>query len=294
MDTVTEYTMMAAMATLGGIGILHRFMSIEDTGRNIRKFRSNFPEDPLAVSIGVNGDTDARIALFKELGIDITCIDIAHGDNDRVIDLIGSLKDVGRWDVIAGNIATPEAAERLCIAGVDAIKVGIGPGSMCTTRLMTGFGVPQLSAIIECAQIADQYNVPIIADGGIRTSGDIVKSLAAGADSVMVGSLLAGTQETPGEVRTIGGNKFKEYRGMASKDAMVSWRGEVPDGIAAEGESTLRSFIGPVSTVVQELLGGIRSGLSYNGSLNIVCLQTSAVFRFVSPNTIIENKPHGK
>ena len=190
-------------------------------------------------------------------------------------------------EIIAGNVATPEGVYDLAQAGAGAIKVGIGPGSMCTTRVITGCGVPQLTAIALCYEAAS--GVPIIADGGIRTSGDIVKAFAAGASTVMLGSMLAGTLETPGEIK----QGKKQYRGMASKAAQVSWRGGVPQGMAAEGESTYVSLKGHVKDVIFELTGGIRSGMSYISASSVGEIVSRARFIEMTAAGTRESRAHG-
>jgi IMP dehydrogenase len=235
MDTITESPMAIAMNNLGGIGILHRFMSLEQQLNEVRMAREAGCTR-LAASIGVNDDGRTRAESLVKAGVNILTIDIAHGHCDAMIDILKWLRDRfgNSVDLIAGNVATPDATRDLIEAGADAIKVGIGPGSMCTTRVITGCGVPQLSAVAWCVDAARAYNIPVIADGGLKSSGDIVKALAAGAETVMLGSLLAGTLETPGSIHF--GKKY--YRGMASRSAQVSWRGTLPEGMAPEGEST--------------------------------------------------------
>ena len=308
MDTITESAMMIAMHNHGALGILHRFMDIDKTEREIRRYYTTEKigeKEPsiLAVSLGLNSGLEDRLQLFEQMQVDIVCIDVAHGHCQRVIDLIEKIKNKYNFDVMAGNVAVPSAVKDLCKAGADAIKVGIGPGSMCTTRVVTGCGVPQLTAIIECAEAAEEFDVPIIADGGFRTSGDIVKALAAGASCIMSGSFFAGTQETPGAVLTKDpegmhinspfGYKYKVYRGMASEDAMVGWKGKDYQ-VTPEGESTLVPYKGPVSKILERLEGGIRSGMAYNNAFTIAELQQNAIFRHVSPNSLTENRPHWK
>ncbi len=306
MDTITESQMVIAMHKSGGRGILHRFMNNDKMIQECMHIKQN-GVDKITISIGVANNWKENLYIIMQHFpdfIDSVCIDIAHGDCDRVLDAIKYIKQNFVVKIIAGNVATSEATKRLCDAGADAVKCGIGPGSMCSTRIVTGCGVPQLTAIFECVKSADEYGVPVIADGGIRNSADIVKSLAAGADSVMVGNLLSGTDETPGDVITInhtgylygkpiGGQLAKEYRGMASKDAMVDWKGQVPEGIAPEGERTIVLMKGPVADVINNLLGGIRSGMTYNNSRTISELQINAKFRRISQSTRDENIPHG-
>ncbi len=289
MDTVTEAEMAIAMSNEGAIGILHRFMSVADQIQQIEKVKAA-GVTKIAASIGVNQDFKDRAKALVSSGVNILTIDIAHGHSVSMLETLMWLKkaypDV---EVIAGNVATPQAVRDLCEAGADAIKVGIGPGSMCTTRVITGCGVPQMTAVSLCAEVAAEMGVPVIADGGVKTSGDIVKAFACGADTVMLGSILAGTLETPGPIR----HGKKQYRGMASKAAQVSWRGEVPEGMAPEGESTYVAIKGHVSDVVHELAGGLRSGMSYINALKISEIRENACFMEMSPMGLYESKAHG-
>jgi IMP dehydrogenase len=289
MDTVTEADMAIAMGQQGGIGILHRFMSIADQIQQVEKIEAS-GLTKIAASIGVNQDFKDRAKALVSSGVNILTIDIAHGHSVSMLETLMWLKDTyPNVDVIAGNVATPHAVRDLCEAGADAIKVGIGPGSMCTTRVITGCGVPQMTAVSLCAEVATEMGVPVIADGGIKTSGDVVKALACGADTVMLGSILSGTLETPGPIR----HGKKEYRGMASKAAQVSWRGEVPEGMAPEGESTYVAIKGHVSDVIHELSGGLRSGMSYINALKISEIRENASFMEMSPMGLYESKAHG-
>lgn len=289
MDTVTETEMALAMHRLGGLGILHRFAppptqvgfveTLKDAGVPV-----------IAASIGVNEEDRERARQLLRAGVAILTIDIAHGHSAAMLDTMKALKDLSPdVELIVGNVATPEAAEELIEHGAGAIKVGIGPGSMCTTRIITGCGVPQLTAIAQCAEVGHRHQVPIIADGGLRTSGDIVKALAAGASSVMLGSMLSGTLETPGEIK----NGKKQYRGMASKAAQVSWRGGVPEGMAPEGESHQVSIKGHVRDVILEITGGIRSGMSYLNATSLPEIARHARFMEMSPSGIAESRAHG-
>lgn len=289
MDTVTEAEMMIAMHELGGLGILHRFMSIEDQLLHVEKAKKH-GVSIISASIGVGDDFKKRAEVLIKAGVRIITIDIAHGHSVAMMETMKWIKDTfSDVEIIAGNVATPEAVEDLIEAGADAIKVGIGPGSMCTTRVITGCGVPQLTAVSICAEVARKYNVPVIADGGIKSSGDIVKAFAAGASSVMLGSMLSGTIETPGEIK--GGRK--QYRGMASKAAQVSWRGGVPEGMAPEGESTFVSVKGHVKDVILELSGGIRSGMSYVNATTIAEISEKARFIEMSQAGYFESHAHG-
>ncbi len=289
MDTITESDMAIAMHQSGAIGILHRFMSIEQQVQQVRALKENGLTN-ISASIGVNQDYQERTQALVQAGVNILTIDIAHGHSIQMLEAMKWLKDAyPDVDLIVGNVATPQGVEDLCEAGAAAIKVGIGPGSMCTTRIITGCGVPQLTAIALCAEVAREKGVPVIADGGIKTSGDIVKALAAGAQTVMLGSILSGVIETPGEIR--GGKK--QYRGMASKAAQVSWRGGVPEGMAAEGESTMVPLKGHLSHVIHELSGGLRSGMSYLNATSIEEISSNALFMEMTAAGALESRAHG-
>jgi IMP dehydrogenase len=290
MDTVTETEMAGAMRKAGGLGIIHRFMSPIQAARQCQ-WSSAYGKDYTTASLGVrDSDTKARLHMVVEAGARIICIDVAHGHHKSVIDLIKKIKDSSLTaelgiEVIAGNVATSEGAQALEEAGADAIKVGIGPGSMCTTRLVTGCGYPQLSAI---SDIRGAVNVPIIADGGIRHSGDIVKALAAGADTVMIGRLFAATNEAPGEVLP-GGQKL--YRGMASRSATESRGDKIVQHI--EGEERKVWAQGPVQDIIDRLMEGVRSGMSYCGASTLEELRENARFIRVTQAVQVENTPHG-
>ncbi len=289
MDTITEVDMAVAMHNLGGFGIIHRFMTIEEQATQVQQLKK-LGHPHVGTSIGVNNEYQARANAVIEAGADVITVDIAHGHSVAMMETMEWLKTTHpHIEIIAGNTATPEGTTDLINAGASAIKVGIGPGSMCTTRVITGCGVPQLSAIALCAEAAKKHNIPVIADGGIKTSGDIVKALAAGADSVMLGSILSGTMETPGEIR----NGKKQYRGMASKSAQISWRGEMAEGMAPEGESTYVSIKGHVKDVVNELSGGLRSGMSYINAENLEEMPTNARFIEMTPMGHFESVAHG-
>tara|TARA_B100000749_G_scaffold280707_1_gene278089 strand:+ start:1047 stop:2102 length:1056 start_codon:yes stop_codon:yes gene_type:complete len=289
MDTITEAPMAQAMAKEGGIGILHRFMPIEDQVTQVRQMKEQGVEHVCA-SVGVNQDFKERTQSLTEAGVDVITVDIAHGHSVAMLETLKWIKDNHPGvEVIAGNVATPQGTLDLIEAGADAIKVGIGPGSMCTTRVITGCGVPQLTAVALCAEEAMKHNIPIIADGGIKTSGDIVKAFAAGATTVMLGSILSGTLETPGEIR----HGKKLYRGMASKSAQESWRGGVPKGMAAEGESTYVSIKGHVRDVINELSGGLRSGMTYINANSLNEIRDKAQFMEMSGMGMAESVAHG-
>ncbi len=293
MDTVSETEMALKMAELGGHAILHRFMSTEDQVvmlKALREKKESGLDIYLSASVGVKEEGMARADALVEAGAEILTLDIAHGDSVMMLETLDYIKKkYPQVDVIAGNVAMPDGVERFINAGADAVKVGIGPGSMCTTRIITGCGVPQLTAVALCVEVASKHDIPVIADGGIKTSGDIVKAFAAGAETVMLGSMLAGTLETPGELK--GG--MKKYRGMASKDAQVSWRGNMQKGMAAEGESRMIACKGSVENVIDELAGGVRSGMTYLNATKLSDIQTQALFMEMSSNGIVESRPHG-
>ena len=254
----------------------------------------------VAAGVGVTGDTFQRIEALVDAGVDAIIIDTAHGHSKGVIDTLKEAKKrFPQIDIVVGNIATPEAARALVEAGADAVKVGIGPGSICTTRVIAGVGVPQLSAIYEVSKELEGTGVPVIADGGIRYSGDMVKALAAGASSIMVGSLLAGVEESPGDTIIYNGRKFKSYRGMGSLEAMQKGSKDryfqdaeddvkklVPEGIAARVP-----YKGSLYEVVYQLLGGLRSGMGYCGARTIELLH-NAKFTRITAAGVKENHPH--
>lgn len=289
MDLVTGADMAIAMWQAGGYGILHRFYSsweqeIDDIQKVFNKTTA-----PVAFSVGVRDVTVAfdKIYYVASLTNDyIVTIDVAHGHHRQVSDMIGLIKkEFPRSVIIAGNVATWDGYLYLADAGADAVKVGIGPGSACTTRIVTGFGYPQFSAIFDIAQQRVSHHPPIVADGGIRSSGDIVKALAAGADAVMIGNLFAGTAETPGEVfENIDGRRFRQYRGQ-------SIFGANGERYVKEGVSGFVEEKGPVSNIIRYLAGGIRSGLSYVGANNLNELRQYAEFIQVSAHTVHESNP---
>jgi IMP dehydrogenase len=254
----------------------------------------------LRVGAAVSVHEYERIEALIAADVDIICVDTAHGHSQNVIDTVKKIKASYKIDVIAGNIATADAARDLIDAGADAVKVGIGPGAICTTRIISGVGVPQISAIMDCAEVANAEGVPVIADGGIRQSGDITKAIAAGASSVMIGSLFAGLKESPGQLVIYKGRQFKEYRGMGSLGAMVKGSAErygqssktdvgklVPEGV--EGRVPYR---GTLSDFVYQLVGGLRAGMGYCGTRNIQELMTQTHFVRVSAASVSESHPH--
>jgi IMP dehydrogenase len=255
----------------------------------------------VGAAVGVTADLVERVAALKNAGVDVVSIDTAHGHSKGVLEACRQIKDAfPDLDLIVGNIATPEAAVALAEAGADAVKVGVGPGSICTTRVIAGVGVPQLSAVFECAEALKGKNVQVIADGGIRYSGDLVKAIAAGAGSIMIGSLLAGTEEAPGEMLIFEGRKFKTYRGMGSLEAMESGSKDryfqdaednikklVPEGIVGRV-----AFKGLVSEVLYQLVGGLQAGMGYCGTKTIEDLQRDGKFVKITAAGVKESHPH--
>lgn len=252
----------------------------------------------VGAAIGIARNTMERVAALKDAGADVLVVDTAHGHSEGVIQMVKSIKQrYPEIELIAGNVATGEATEALIKVGADAIKVGIGPGSICTTRVVAGIGVPQITAIIDCAHVAKKYDIPIIADGGVKYSGDIVKAIAAGADVVMMGNLLAGTEESPGEEIMLQGRRFKVYRGMGSIGAMEEGSSDryfqedstklVPEGI--EGRTPYK---GSVSDTVFQLVGGLRAGMGYCGVVNIEELKTITKFVRITNAGLTESHPH--
>jgi len=276
MDTVTEETMAVALHSADAFGIVHRYNSINEQADIVKRIREKNSTIPVDVAIGATGDYIDRAERMVHLGVKILCIDIAHGHHIAMERAIKTLKDNygRRAHIMAGNVATLEGFNALAEWGADSIRVGIGGGSICSTRLVSGHGIPTLQSIMECARTP--HSAKIIADGGIKTSGDIVKALALGADFVMVGSLFAGTKETPGNVFTSSkGKKYKVYRGMASAKAQEDWRGKAS---TPEGISTTVPYKGKVASILNNLSGGIRSGFSYSGARNLKELQAKSKF----------------
>jgi IMP dehydrogenase len=253
----------------------------------------------VGAAVGTNKDTMRRAELLVKAGVDVLVIDTAHGHTSSVISTLKKLKKKFTIDIIAGNVATPEGTIDLIRAGADAIKIGIGPGSICTTRIVAGTGVPQLTAIMECSSAAGKHNVPIIADGGIKYSGDITKALAAGAHSVMIGSLFAGTQESPGETVLLQGRSYKVYRGMGSIGAMeqgtkdrYKQEGVEAQKLVPEGVEGRVPYKGPLSYSIYQLLGGLRSGMGYCGAQDLALLRKKARFVQITNAGLRESHVH--
>lgn len=255
----------------------------------------------VGAAVGVKSDTIERVEELKKANVDVIVIDTAHGHSKGVIEMLKKIKrKFPELDIIAGNVATGEATLELIKAGADAVKVGIGPGSICTTRVVTGVGVPQITAIMNCAQVAMKYKVPIIADGGIKQTGDIAKAIAAGADSVMIGALFAGTEESPGEKVLYEGRSYKVYRGMGSIEAMRAGSGDryfqdVEDDIkklVPEGIEGMVPYKGRLSDVVYQIIGGLRSAMGYCGVRNIEEMKTKTKFILMTNAGLRESHPH--
>lgn len=305
MDSVCESQMAIALGKMGGLGIIHRFQPAEEQAEEIRKLKQ-VDENLLAgFAVGTNNsvedDLNERSKLCVDAGANILVLDIAHGHSDNAISAIKELRDSFGSEIyiVAGNIATAQGALDLAEAGADCLRIGVGPGGVCTTREVTGVGVPQLTAISEIVKA--NPGIPLMADGGIRTSGDIAKALAAGADTVMIGSLLAGTDESPGEVEhQIGKGLIKRLRGMASKEAAekrAERHGEELDDEyfehrSPEGVEGVVLYRGEVSKVIGQLLGGLKSSLSYVGAKNLAEFRENAKFVRVTSAALLEGKPH--
>ena len=257
----------------------------------------------VAASVGISADTDDRVAALVEAGVDLVVVDTAHGHTKGVLDRVSWIKQkYPNLDVMGGNVATADGARALIDAGADSVKVGIGPGSICTTRIVAGIGVPQITAVSAAAEVGAEVGVPIIADGGIRYSGDIAKAIAAGASAVMIGSLLAGTDEAPGEVELYQGRAYKSYRGMGSMGAMAQSYGssdryfQESDGdsrkLVPEGVEGRIAYRGPVSPIVHQLMGGLRAAMGYTGSADIPTMKSVPEFVQVSAASMAESHVH--
>lgn len=276
-------------------------ITIKDIEKSI-EFPNSAKDDQgrllVGAAVGVTGDVMDRIDALVKAKVDVIVIDTAHGHSQGVINKVKEIKDsYPDLQIIAGNVATGAATEALIKAGADCVKVGIGPGSICTTRVVAGIGVPQITAIMDCFEVGKKYDVPIIADGGIKYSGDIVKAIAAGGSVVMLGSLLAGTTESPGEMELAEGRRFKTYRGMGSIAAMKSGSSDryfqnKTDKFVPEGVEGRVAYKGLVSDVIFQLIGGIRAGMGYVGAKDIKSLQNDTEYIKITPATLVENHPH--
>ena len=256
----------------------------------------------VGAAVGVGSDADERAAALIDAGADVLVVDTAHGHSKNVVQMVRRLKRRWGGEVVAGNIATTEATEALVDAGADAIKIGIGPGAICTTRVVAGVGVPQVTAIYDCARAAEPHGIPVIGDGGLSSSGDVAKAIAAGADTIMTGGLLAGTDEAPGEVILVGGERFKQYRGMGSLGAMKArgfskdryFQGDVEDvdKLVPEGVEGRVPYKGPVANVLHQLVGGLRQAMGYCGAATIEEMKRAQFVRITGAG-LRESHPHG-
>jgi IMP dehydrogenase len=312
MDTVTNWKMAAAIAQNGGLGIIHRNQSPEEQAAQVLQVKKTNASDAkssrdandrllVGAAVGVGEDLEKRLELLVPAGVDIICLDTAHGHTSGVLKGIERVKKkYPSLAVIAGNVVTAEGTEALISAGADSIKVGVGAGSICTTRIISGAGMPQITAIHNCAAAAKKYHIPIVADGGVKYSGDIVKAFVAGADCVMLGSLLAGFDESPGEVIEIGEKKYKVYRGMGSLGAMQGYgrdrygtgQGSGSGKVVPEGVEGRVIYKGNVADFLIQLTGGLRSGMGYAGAHNLTDLKEKTSFVRITNAGLIESHPH--
>lgn len=294
MDTACEKEMAIAIGKLGGLGVIHRFNTIKDQSNQIKEIKKY--NLLAAAAIGIK-DYEERLKSLVDAGVDIIVLDIAHGHSKyagKTVEFIK--KNYPKIDVMAGNISTKDAAEYFLSKGADAIKVGIGPGSMCTTRIMTGAGVPQLTAIMDAYE-ATQGRIPICADGGIKNPGDVAKALGAGANTIMSGSIFAGTKESPGKIIKKNKKLYKLYRGMASYDATLKKKkldGKTKEEIiSVEGEKTLIPYMGPIEPIVKKHLGGLASAMTYIGAKNMDSYIGKVDFIEISSAGYKESTAHG-
>jgi len=277
------------------------FKDIQKKRRHPNASKDEYGRLRVGAAVGIAADTSERVAALVEAGVDFIVVDTAHGHHENVLQMVETVKsEFGDVQVVGGNVATATGAEDLILAGADAVKVGIGPGSICTTRVVAGIGVPQLTAILECAEAAHKYDVPIIADGGIKQTGDIPKALAAGADTVMLGGLFAGVEESPGDTVLYEGRKYKHYRGMGSLSAMAQGSKDryfqdaeddlkklVPEGI--EGRV---AYKGTLAEAIHQMVGGLRAAMGYCGCESVAALQEHAQFVRITASGLRESHPH--
>lgn len=314
MDTVTEFEMAAAMARLGGLGFIHKNMTIETQVEMVEAVKNMDVNETdseatlddqgrliVGAAVGVGEDSMKRVDALVAAEVDIITVDSAHGHSKGVIETVKQIRTkYPELDIVGGNIVTAQGATDLIYAGANVVKVGVGPGSICTTRVVSGVGVPQLTAVNDVYEIAKQYNVGVIADGGIKLSGDIAKAIAAGADCVMLGGLLAGTTESPGEILEVYGKRVKNYVGMGSLTAMQRGSSDryfqggvnelkklVPEGI----EATV-PYKGSIHEVIYQMSGGLRSGMGYCGCATIEAMKTKAQFVKITGAGLTESHPH--
>lgn len=312
MDTVSEHKLVTALALAGGLGVIHKNMSIADQAKEVEMVKNyEFDNEKnkralidkkgrlcVGAAIGVTADMMDRVHALMDAGVDVFVLDSAHGDSKNIINAIKNLRlEYPSMELIAGNVATYEGALDLMKAGASAVKVGMGPGSICTTRIIAGIGVPQLQAVMDCARASKEMNVPIIADGGIKYSGDVVKALAAGANTVMLGGLFATCEEAPGDIYESNGKKYRTYRGMGSIEAMAKGSTDryFQTGhkkFVAEGVQGIVEVKTTVEELVFQLIGELKAGMGYCGSKNIPTLQEKGTFIKITNNALLESHPH--
>ena len=312
MDTVSEHKLVTALALAGGLGVIHKNMSIADQVKEVEMVKNyDFDNEKnkrvlidkkgrlcVGAAIGVTADMMDRVNALMDAGVDVFVLDSAHGDSKNIINAIKNLRlEYPSMELIAGNVATYEGALDLMKAGASAVKVGMGPGSICTTRIIAGIGVPQLQAVMDCARASKEMNVPIIADGGIKYSGDVVKALAAGANTVMLGGLFATCEEAPGDIYESNGKKYRTYRGMGSIEAMAKGSTDryFQTGhkkLVAEGVQGIVEVKTTVEELVFQLVGGLKAGMGYCGSKDIPTLQEKGTFIKITNNALLESHPH--
>lgn len=312
MDTVSEHKLVTALALAGGLGVIHKNMSIADQAKEVEMVKNyEFDNEKnkrvlidkkgrlcVGAAIGVTADMMDRVHALMDAGVDVFVLDSAHGDSKNIINAIKNLRlEYPSMELIAGNVATYEGALDLMKAGASAVKVGMGPGSICTTRIIAGIGVPQLQAVMDCARASKEMNVPIIADGGIKYSGDVVKALAAGANTVMLGGLFATCEEAPGNIYESNGKKYRTYRGMGSIEAMAKGSTDryFQTGhkkFVAEGVQGIVEVKTTVEELVFQLIGGLKAGMGYCGSKDIPTLQEKGTFIKITNNALLESHPH--
>lgn len=312
MDTVSEHKLVTALALAGGLGVIHKNMSIADQAKEVEMVKNyEFDNEKykrvlidkkgrlcVGAAIGVTADMIDRVHALMDAGVDVFVLDSAHGYSKNIINAIKNLRlEYPSMELIAGNVATYEGALDLMKAGASAVKVGMGPGSICTTRIIAGIGVPQLQAVMDCARASKEMNIPIIADGGIKYSGDVVKALAAGANTVMLGGLFATCEEAPGDIYESNGKKYRTYRGMGSIEAMAKGSTDryFQTGhkkFVAEGVQGIVEVKTTVEELVFQLIGGLKAGMGYCGSKDIPTLQEKGTFIKITNNALLESHPH--
>ena len=298
MDTVTESAMAIAIAKSGGIGIIHRNLDIKKQSKEVEKVKKK--NLFVGAAIGTNIEDLKRAKSLINSGVDLIVIDTAHGHSKKVLEILSKVKKNSKIPICVGNIATAEAAKKLYNSGVDIIKVGIGPGSICTTRMVAGIGVPQITAVMEVSKALKGKNIKIISDGGIKFSGDIAKAIAAGADGIMMGSIFAGTEESPGKKFKVKDKFFKQYRGMGSIGAMSAGSSNryfqknykdkskfVPEGVEGRVE-----YKGNVSKIIYQLQGGLRSSMGYVGAKKLNDIKKNAKFIKITKAGFYESMVH--